>query len=467
MQVFQIYKESGISNFLFLQNSGKPTILLKMKHSQHNINLRLLLTICALFIGAAFVVDGFIPTLSGFLKLQTSPARLLSDFIEMQGIGPAFFNGAVVALIGIGLILISGVKFSGPTFAAVLTMLGFGLFGKTPVNILPIFLGVFLAAKTAKREFKEYLLIALFGTALGPLVSFIAFELGGAQLSLLPAVFLGAGAGALTGFILPAVAMSMLHLHQGYNLYNIGLTCGFIGVFAASFFKTGAYTFASLPFWYSASHPVLIYIMPTVSVLLILVGIILDKKTILKNWISIQKQSGRLPSDFFDLASLGSGLFNAGLIGIIGCIMVLLTGSSFNGPVLGGILTIIGFGAFGTHPRNSIPIILGVIISAVLFQLPLNSPGVILAILFSTTLGPLAGQFGVLMGLLAGFIHMIMVSQTGSWHGAINLYNNGFAGGLTAALLVAIIQWFKSNTTINPNAMVKKAANKFFLKEDE
>src|SRR6056297_903511 len=127
-----------------------------MKHSQHNINLRLLLTICALFIGAAFVVDGFIPTLKGFLKLQTSPARLLSDFIEMQGIGPAFFNGAVVAMIGIGVILVSGVKFSGPTFAAVLTMLGFGLFGKTPVNISPILFGVFLASRIGKREFKEY-----------------------------------------------------------------------------------------------------------------------------------------------------------------------------------------------------------------------------------------------------------------------------------------------------------------------
>ncbi len=437
-----------------------------MNKSHHNIILRLLLTICALFIGSAFIVDGVIPSINGFIKLQMSPARLLSDFVEMQGIGPAFFNGAIVALIGIGVILISGVKFSGATFAAVLTLLGFGLFGKTPVNILPIIFGVFLAAKTAKREFKEYLLIALFGTALGPLVSFIAFELGGSQLPAFTALFLGAGAGVLSGFILPGVAISMLHLHQGYNLYNIGLTCGFIGIFAASFFKTGAYTFASLPYWYSASHPVLIYIMPTVSVLLILVGIMLDKKNVLINWISIQKQSGRLPSDFFDLASLGSGLFNAGLIGIIGCIMVVLTGSGFNGPVLGGILTIIGFGAFGTHPRNSIPVITGVIICAVLFHLPLNSPGVILAILFCTTLGPLAGQFGILMGLLAGFIHMIMVSQTGAWHGAINLYNNGFAGGLTAALLVAIIQWFKSNTTIDPNAIVKKAVNMIFIKED-
>jgi len=438
-----------------------------MINSQHKILLRLLLLICTIFIVSAFIVDGFFPTFNGFIKIQLSPARLLSDFIAIQGIGSAFFNAAIVALIGIGVILISGVKFSGVTFAAVLTILGFGLFGKTPVNILPIFFGVFLAAKIAKREFKEYLVIALFGTALGPLVSFIAFELGGTQLPMLPALFLGAGAGVISGFILPGVAMSMLHLHQGYNLYNIGLTCGFIGLFAASFFKTGAYTFTSLPFWYNEAHPLLVYILPSISILLMLIGIFLDKNKILKNWIAIQKQPGRLPSDFFDLASLGSGLFNAGLIGIIGCLMVFFTGSNFNGPVLGGILTIIGFGAFGTHPRNSLPVMAGVIICAILFHLPLNSPGVILAILFCTTLGPLAGQFGIMMGLLAGFIHMVMVSQTGSWHGAINLYNNGFAGGLTAALLVAIIQWFKNNTTINPNAMLKKSVNMFFSKKDK
>ncbi|MDA3957530.1 MAG: DUF1576 domain-containing protein [Oceanispirochaeta sp.] len=68
-----------------------------------------------------------------------------------------------------------------------------------------------------------------------------------------------------------------------------------------------------------------------------------------------------------------------------------------------------------------------------------------MALLFSTTLGPLAGQFGYFAGFLAGFIHFVLVSQTGSWQGGMNLYNNGFAGGLTAAALVAVIQWYRSN----------------------
>jgi hypothetical protein len=34
--------------------------------------------------------------------------------------------------------------------------------------------------------------------------------------------------------------------------------------------------------------------------------------------------------------------------------------------------------------------------------------------------------------------------QTGAWHGGFNLYNNGFAGGLTVGLFVAVIEWYRS-----------------------
>jgi hypothetical protein len=88
--------------------------------------------------------------------------------------------------------------------------------------------------------------------------------------------------------------------------------------------------------------------------------------------------------------------------------------------------------------------LLGVVTSTLLFGMSPASPGPSLAAIFGTTLGPLAGQFGPIIGFIAGFIHLIMVSFTGPWHGAMNLYNNGFAGGLTATLIVAVIQWYNS-----------------------
>jgi hypothetical protein len=37
-----------------------------------------------------------------------------------------------------------------------------------------------------------------------------------------------------------------------------------------------------------------------------------------------------------------------------------------------------------------------------------------------------------------------MVERTGAWHLGLNLYNNGFAGGITATLLLAVIEWYRA-----------------------
>jgi hypothetical protein len=145
------------------------------------------------------------------------------------------------------------------------------------------------------------------------------------------------------------------------------------------------------------------------------------------------------------MASMPGTLLNSGLIGLAGSIYVHFSGAPFNGPVIGGLLTIMGFAAFGTHLKNSWPVVAGVIAATLLTGNSLSAPGPILAAIFCTTLAPLAGEFGVIAGLSAGFVHFLMVMQSGSWHGGMNLYNNGFAGGLTAAMMVSVIQWYKSN----------------------
>jgi len=37
------------------------------------------------------------------------------------------------------------------------------------------------------------------------------------------------------------------------------------------------------------------------------------------------------------------------------------------------------------------------------------------------------------------------VETTAAWHGGLDLYNNGFAGGLTATLIIAVLQWYSTN----------------------
>lgn len=119
--------------------------------------------------------------------------------------------------------------------------------------------------------------------------------------------------------------------------------------------------------------------------------------------------------------------------------MIVLIGGDFNGPTAGGILTIIGFSAFGKHARNILPVMCGVLLGSLIMHWSLSDSAVQLACLFCTTLAPISGYFGWLYGVLAGFIHASVVLYTGSPVAGMNLYNNGFSGGLVAIVLYAIV----------------------------
>ncbi|MDR2940602.1 MAG: DUF1576 domain-containing protein, partial [Clostridiales bacterium] len=121
------------------------------------------------------------------------------------------------------------------------------------------------------------------------------------------------------------------------------------------------------------------------------------------------------------------------------CLVAEIFGLDFNGPVIGGIFTIIGFGAFGKHIKNIYPVMGGAILAACFNTEPHASGSNSLAILFSTALAPIAGQFGPIAGFICGFLHVLLVSSVGSLHQGLNLYNNGYAAGFIALIVVPII----------------------------
>ena len=81
-----------------------------------------------------------------------------------------------------------------------------------------------------------------------------------------------------------------------------------------------------------------------------------------------------------------------------------------------------------------------VIAASFMPQLSLASPGVLLATLLCSGLAPIAGQFGILWGMAAGFVHMAIVQNTAYLYGALNLYNNGFSAGLTCVIMIPLIE---------------------------
>ena len=369
------------------------------------------------------------------LRILTTPGMLVTDYMAVGGLGAALVNAGLVGLAGLLLVRANGVLLSGPTVAAVFTMAGFGLFGKNVWSIWPIIFGVGLFSLAVRRPLKSYILVALFGTALAPLVTQVAF---GLRLGLIPGVL----AGVTVGFLLPPVAVYMLRLHQGYNIYNVGLTCGFVGLFiTALLVGLGADT--SLPFFWSREHgPLMSWFVPLYVGSMLAVGIWL--KPDLAALPRLVKEAGTLPTDFVELHGAGTVWINMGLVGLIGWGYIVLVGGDLNGPTIGGVMTMVGFAAFGKHPLNVLPIMLGVYLGSRLMIWEPNQAGPLLAALFATTLAPLSGRFGPLMGILAGGIHLMVVMRTAPWHAGLNLYNNGFAGGLTATLIVSLVNWWSA-----------------------
>ena len=131
-----------------------------------------------------------------------------------------------------------------------------------------------------------------------------------------------------------------------------------------------------------------------------------------------------------------------GVMGLVSMAFVLLVGGVINGPAIAGIFTIVGFSAFGKHLKNCLPIVLGVIITALFLGRDISSTSIIITVLFSTTLCPIAGVYGPRIGFIAGVLHYFLATSVGVIHGGVNLYNNGFAGGLVAGFLLPILDSF-------------------------
>ena len=397
----------------------------------------------ALLLLTGIVIEPVTVTAPGLLRIITARSLLLSDYLAVGGVGATMINAGVCGLVSIALMKRAGIQVNGPFIAAVYTVVGFAFFGKNVYNIWPILVGVFVHTRVQQIPFRNSLLIALFGTTLAPLVSYFSFAAG---LPAVTAIVLGAVLGGVVGFVLPPLASHMLRFHDGFSLYNIGFTGGIVGSFFVAVFRS--FRFEINPEITLVEHLDRFFevYLGAVFVALIVLGVIVGRRSDvgLRDGIArIFRSSGRLVSDFVQIGGLGASLVNMGVMGIVSAIFVLLLRGHFNGPVIGGILTVVGFAAFGKHPLNCLPVLAGVVLASLIKIWEPTTTGVIIAGLFGTTLAPIAGQYGPLAGMAAGFFHLSIVMNVGVLHGGINLYNNGFAGGFVASFIVPTLDALK------------------------
>ena len=374
--------------------------------------------------------------LPGLKTIIFTEDALITDYLKIAGPGAAFVNSALVTLLSIGLLYFSKAPVNGYTVVEIGLMAGFALFGKNIVNIWPIIGGTFLYAKLRREPFHNYATAALLATALAPVVSYLALDNGWGSI---PAGIL---VGVLIGFVLPPLSAYTYKIQNGMNLYNMGFACGLLALILAPVMSSLGADLGTVYLWATGYNLPLAIAIGVLCAAFIIAGLFFSNRPVWAAWAGYRRllqTTGRAPSDYLRMLGPAPMLINMGVNGLIGLAVILITGGDLNGPTLGGIMTIIGFSAFGKHARNIVPVMAGVVLGGLLLHQDLSAGSLQLAMLFGTTLAPISGCFGWPVGVVAGFLHSAVVLYAGSPVSGLNLYNNGFSGGLIAIVIYPIV----------------------------
>ncbi len=374
----------------------------------------------------------------GMATIVLTRDALVTDYFELAGFGAAFLNAGLVMGLGIVLIRLQKIPFTGLTMAVLFINAGFSLFGKNPVNILPMLLGTWLYARFHHASMNRYIYTALFASCLAPIVTELIY-----LLPFSPAVNLGIAVivGVFSGFVLPPLSVHTASMHMGYNLFNMGFAAGLFAFVMVCILQSFGLESSNVFIWSYGRPGWLLAGLYLYFALTLLLGLYLDKGC-LQSLLRLMRHPGRVVSDFVLMEGVPATLVNMGIVGILCTTYILLIGGDLSGPVVGAALTAFGFAAFGVHARNYLPVLLGVFLSTFMNHMEPTTPGLQMGAVFAAGLAPVAGQFGIPAGIIAGMLHAAVVVCTSSLYGGLNLYNSGFSTGLVAIVLVPALESF-------------------------
>ncbi len=390
------------------------------------------------FLIFGLLLDPPMEMLHGLIAIVTEPAYLITDYFALGGPGATFVNASLVTLSCILIMYLIGMKVDGTSIAALGLMLGFAMFGKNLLNIWPIILGVTIYARFHKDSLSKYFYIGIYSTSLAPIVSHAALLPG---IALPIRLLLSLAVGVMIGIAMPPLCAHLYNTHRGYSLYNGGFAAGITATAIFTVFKSLGFAPESRLLWDTSLTSLSLAILLPAFGFLIIIGFVTDNHC-LKKYLNIQKYPGLGGTDFTFNEGFPATLMNMGVNGIFTTCFLLIVGAPLNGASIGGILTIVGFSAAGKTLRNIFPVMTGIVVASLAGTWHITDPAAVLALCFCTTIAPIAGQFGILIGILAGFLHAAVVLNIGVVYSGMNLYNNGFAGGIIASFLVPILTSF-------------------------
>lgn len=417
--------------------------------------------------------------LDNLFRIMTSPSKLVTDYFALGGLGSTLFNAAVCGLIANVIIHFSRVRANATTLAGYMLVVAHCFYGLNFLNMWPPFIGVLLYCKIMKKKVSENIHIAFFATALAPFVSEVLFRYSVGKfdhtvtqitwVGIIIAIVCGIGVGFIVLPLLPGTTA----MHRGYNLYKAGLAIGILGIFIYSFMypTLGIESpdvvpidnpeYYAMPYSYRAFMNLFFIVFFGVT---LLVGFLLNGKS-LREYKKLIKCTG-YGSDFFDKFGMPVCFINIAIYGF--CILAYLNvifilpeiipilpeGVGFTGATVGVVFAALTFAADGQHPRNVFPIVCGYMLLSLIVigiclvsGLPvpwtLSTQSYINGLAFATGLCPFAGKYGFRYGVIAGLLSATICTVTSDMHGGFVLYNGGFTAGMTALILIPLLDFYK------------------------
>ncbi|MCL2168759.1 MAG: DUF1576 domain-containing protein [Defluviitaleaceae bacterium] len=446
-----------------------------------------------LTIGYGFVLaiirhglGGFAYIGEGLWTIVTSPALLFHDYIALAGIAPAFVNAGLTSLIMLAAFKLSKQPCSGSQMAVCGLVMGFALMGKNFVNILPILFGAYLYSLYKKTPHSEHVTVSGFATCFAPIISQPAhipevvnlIGVGGGMA-------LGAGLGLFLGFIINAVAANIRKSHEGLNLYNIGWAAGLVGIAITVIYTVigierfgpgvdagvilGGYPICAYGFQIIDDFGNPVFFSPVgfynwylygyiifVSLYFITFGLLAGGKlSELKLVLSLRAGDAKYLNNFHAKYGQARVYLAMGFLGLFLFTLTFPFGVNLTGPIIGAIMSIIGFGGFGKSVVNAGAIIAGVFTAALIRYFVVEDffrSGVSLltywqtqtviwtSAFWGTCLSPMARFFGWKWAIPIGMVHFAFAYTIAPFHWGQILYNNGLAAGFVCMVMIPIIR---------------------------
>lgn len=408
--------------------------------------------------------------------IMISPCPLVTDYFDIGGLASSMLNaGACGMACFLFMVGLKG-ESRANTMAGYFLVVAHCFYGLNFLNMWPCFLAPFIYLHHKKLDYKKNLHVCMFTTSFSPFISEFLFRYTQGenfvfgQLNLtVSGVILAVLFSIMLGYVVPAILPGAHAWHKGYNLYNGGLAFGLFGFFLYNFmYRTmglsshgsvsrGNLVYGGFNHSYQLYANVFFY---TIFVLCILIGFWLNGKSF-RGFRHLVKDTG-YSSDFAEKYGMPLCLINIGCHGglflaYLNLAIHFTTGAGFTGPTVGVVLAALTFTAMGQHPKNVWPIIAGyqALYFTVLFVCFLTGRDVpwtvstqayINGVAFATGLCPIVGRYGVRAGIAAGFMCASMCTSTGILHGGFVLYNGGFTTGITALILLPILEHYVPQT---------------------